>query len=572
MEDQGPTLRELIGVARRHALRMALVASLLLAIGLPVAFLWPAVYRSTATILVEEQEIPRELVRSTITTYADERIQVISQQVMTRATLNGIVEKYDLYPRERRYVSNEEIFDRMRRDIRVQTVSADSAAPRLGQRAAPTIAFRLSYDNETPAKAQQVANELVSLYLNENLRTRRQRADETSQFLGDEAARIGKQIAEIEARLAEFKRANAGRLPELAQLNLQLRDRSEAELEELARQVRLLEDRRVYLESQLTLLKETAPLPADRAQLEPEERLRALRNLYAGQSGVYAESHPDLARMRREIEKLEKATGAPLAVADPKALEDARHELKRLADRYGEEHPDVQRQRKRVGALELRQAAAPAAARKPDNPAYVSLAAQIEAATQEIASLRKRGEALRARVGSYNARLEQTPGVEQAYRDLVRDLESASAKYKDLRAKEMEAQVSQTLEKDRKGERFSLIDPPQYPEKPEQPNRRKLLALAFIGSVGGGVGAAALAESLNRTVKSARTLGLLLEAPLLGVLPRAADPAAAARRRRWLLAGLAAALALLAAGLAGVHLLVMPLDSLWYVLLRRLQL
>src|SRR3974390_2286577 len=106
MEDQGPSLRELIGVARRHAPRMALVAVLVLTVGVPVALFWPAVYRSTATILVEEQEIPRDLVRSTITTYADERIQLISQQVMTRATLTGIVEKYDLYPRERRYVSS----------------------------------------------------------------------------------------------------------------------------------------------------------------------------------------------------------------------------------------------------------------------------------------------------------------------------------------------------------------------------------------------------------------------------------------------------------------------------------
>lgn len=570
MDDQGPSLRELIGVARRHALRMVAVALLVLGVALPAALLWPAVYRSSATILVEEQEIPRELVRSTITTYADERIQVISQQVMTRATLTRIVEKYDLYPRERRYVSNEEILDRMRRDIKLQTVNAEAASPRFGARA-PTIAFKLSFDSESPAKAQQVANELVTLYLNENLRTRRQRTEDTSSFLGDEAERLGKQIALIESKLAEFKRANAGRLPELQQLNMQMRDRAESELDEAARQIRLLEDRKVYLDSQLTLLKETAPIPNERV-LEPDERLRSLRNQYAGQSGVYAESHPDLARMRREIETLEKSTGAK-AAPEPKAIDDARNELGRLSERYAADHPDVARQRKRVAALEAEQAKAPAgAARKPDNPAYVSLAAQIESATREAASLRKHREELRGRVATYNSRLEQTPNVEQVYRDLVRDHDNANAKYKDLRAKQMEAQVAQTLEKDRKGERFSLIDPPQYPEKPATPDRKKLLALAFAGSVGGGVGAAALAEGLNSTVKGARSLAALLEVPLLGVLPRAADPAARSRRRRLLLIGLGAALVLAAALLALVHVFVMPLDSLWYVLLRRLQL
>lgn len=570
MEDHGPTLRELVGVARRQAWRMAAVAALLLVLGLPVALYWPAVYRSSATILVEEQEIPRDLVRSTITTYADERIQVISQQVMTRATLNRIIEKYDLYAKERRYVSNEEIFDRMRRDIRVQTVSSDSA-PRFGQRAAPTIAFKLSYDSEAPAKAQQVANELVSLYLNENLRTRQQRADETSQFLGEEAERIGRQIAEIEAKLAAFKRANAGRLPELQLTNLQMRDRAESELDEAERQIRVLEDRRIYLESQLTLLKENAPVPTERV-LEPEERLRSLRNQYASQSGVYGESHPDLARMRREMEMLEKSTGSKAAPPDARTVDEARNELKRLSDRYGADHPDVQRQAKRVSALEADAAREPAAAKKPDNPAYVSMAAQIASAAKEAESLRKRREDLRARVASYNARIEQTPGVEQAYRDLVRDHENATAKYKDLRAKQMEAQVALALEKDRKGERFSLIDPPQYPEKPAQPDRKKLLALAFASSLGGGIGTAVLAESINRTVKSARMLGLLLESPVLGVLPLAADPRAALRRRRWLLIAVLSALGLGLVGLAVVHFFVMPLESLWYVLLRRLQL
>jgi uncharacterized protein involved in exopolysaccharide biosynthesis len=508
-------------------------------------------------------------VRSTVTSYADERIQVIGQQVMTRATLMQIVEKYGLYARERRYISTEEILERMRRDIRVQPVSADITDRRSGARTASTIAFRLSYDSASPAQAQQVANELVTLYLNENLRTRRQRADETSSFLAEEAERVGRQVAEIEARLAQFKRANAGRLPELAQLNMQLRERAESELEDLARQLRLLEERQVFLDSQLALVKESAPVTPERA-LEPEERLKLLRNQYAGLAGVYESSHPDLVRMRREIESLEKASGAA-AEPDARALENAKHELARLADRYAPDHPDVQRQQKRVAALEAEMAKAPAP-KKPDNPVWVSLAAQREAAAREAESLRARREELLKRIAAYDARLETTPSVEQAYRDLVRDHENATTKYKELRAKQMEAQVSLALEKDRKGERFSLIDPPQYPERPHEPNRKKMLALAFAGSVAGGVGTAALAESFNRAVNGSRSLAQLLAAPLLGAVPRTESAAQRARRRRLLWALAAGALLLGVAALGVVHVFVLPLDSAWFVLLRRLQL
>ena len=569
MEEEALTLQELIGAARRRIVPVAAVACAVLAVAVPIVFAWPAVYRSTATILIEEQEIPRELVRSTVTTIADQRIQVITQQVMTRATLMQIVEKYDLYPRERRYLSNEEILDRMRRDINTQTISAEAGGSRPFSSGARAIAFKLSYDSESPPKAQQVANELVTLYLNENVRSRRQRADEATAFFADEAGRIGKQISEIETRLAAFKRANSNRLPETTQLNMQLRDRAEAEIEEIERQLRLLEDRSIYLESQLTVIKETAPIPSERV-LEPEERLRALHNQYASQSAIYGESHPDLVRMRREMEALEKSTGKT-AQPDPKSLEEAKNELARLSERYAPDHPDVVRQQKRVAAFEADLAKAPAP-KKADNPAYVSLAAQIESAKAEIQSLRQRREEVRARIASYNARLEQAPGVEQTYRDMVRDQDNAVTKYKEIRAKQMEAQVALELEKERKGERFSLIDPPEYPEKPYQPDRRKLLATAVAASLGSGIGAGALAESLDRSIRGARALGGLLETPVLGVIPRVEDAQRKQRRRRRLLLVAAAALVAAVCALAAAHFFIMPLESLWHVLLRRLHL
>jgi uncharacterized protein involved in exopolysaccharide biosynthesis len=577
MQTQDPGFAEIVGFVRRRWLAMALVAMVIAIVGIPIVFALPPLYRSTATILIEEQEIPRELVRSTITSYADERIQVIGQRVMTRSTLLPIIDKFDLYSKERRYASNEDILDRMRRDIKVEPVSADITDRRSGARSAAVIAFKLSYSNPQPAKAQQVANELVSLYLNENIRTRQQRVGETEIFLSDEAGRVRKEIADIETRLAKFKRENAGRLPELLAMNMQLRDRAEAELDELDRRVRTLEERKIYLDSQVVVMREATPPNAslaDRA-LDPAERLRVARNQLTSLEGVYSESHPDVVRLRREVVALEKSTGATPAEADKQKLEEARAELKRVTERYSADHPDVARQKRVVASLE--DAAAKPAQKKPDlpagtNPGVVSLQVQIQAANQELKDLRARRAEVTARMAQYGTSIRETPGVEQMYRDLVRDHENASKKYQDLRAKQMEAQVAVELEKDRKGERFSIIEPAQFPDKPTEPNRKKLLAMAMIGSIGGGVGIGVLAESLNKAVTSPRSLVSLLEAPMLGAVPRVVDEAARRRRRRLLFIGIAVTVLAALIGLLAIHMFHTPLDTLWYVLMRKLQL
>ena len=336
------------------------------------------VFRSSATILVQEQEVPPDLVRSTITSFADERIQVISQQVMTRVVLLQLVDRYQLYQKYRGRATDDEIVDRMRGDIRLSTINADITDRSSGRRVNATIAFKISYDAPDPERAQQVANELVSLYLNENVKARQQSVAETTAFLAQEAERLAKQIAVIETSLADFKRRNVGRLPDSSLINQQLSDRTDAEIQRIEREMSLLQDRKRTLEVQLSLVKPNNPAPGGAAERPstPQERLRALQAQYASISSKYAADHPDIRRLKREIAVLEAQIAAQ-PKADPVASAEA----------------------EKSGATEPVEAA--------DNPAYIILAGQLESAKRDIAQLAAQHDDLRAKQRVYDARLQQ---------------------------------------------------------------------------------------------------------------------------------------------------------------------
>lgn len=588
MEEQDRGLQDYLAFMARRKWAILATAAAVFAAAAATAFLLPSKYRSTATILIEEQDIPQDLVRSTVTSYADQRIQKISQQVMTRATLAQLIEKYNLYPAQRGVDTKDELLERVRDDIKLDIVSADVIDSRSGRQTMATIAFTLSFDSEQASSAQSVTNELVSLYLNANLRARQQKATETSTFLQEEATRLSQQLSEIETRLAQFKSRNLGRLPELVQLNLQLRDRTESELLEAERMLRTLEERRFYLEGQLAQVKPNATLTTASGErvLDPAERLKVLETQYLSTAALYSADHPDVARLRREIKALRQNVGREGMREGGPGLELAgriaaqRAELATAQEKYGEAHPDVVKLKRGLAALEQGLEAAPAGRTRleksalasgeaPENPAYITLKAQLDSTVSELATTRRKFQELKLKQGGYEARLAQTPLVEREYLDLTRDRENIMARYQEIRAKLMEAQVAGELEKESKGERFSLIDPPQFPERPYSPNRPAILLLGLILSLGGGVAYGAVRDGLDRSVRGPATLDAL-GLPLLGRIPYIENQRdrRQRRRRRVYLAtgtGTAAASALLA-----LHLAWRPLDVIWFTLLRHL--
>lgn len=578
MHDPQRDLHDYLALLRRRRTLIVAVAGAILAVGAALAVLLPPVYRSTATILIEEQEIPPDLVRSAIATYADQRIETIKQQVLSRSTLWHIVEQYDLYKDLRRRNPTEEVLGRFTKDIQIDVINVKVIDKRTQNPTQATIAFTLAYDGETPELAQKVANELTSLFLSQNLKTRERHAQETTAFLKRESENLARHIQELEEKIAAVKRRAEGALPELVQLNMQLLNQVQREVIDMDREIRGLKERKTYLEGELATLKPHTPIISAGGErlLDTGERLKALRAQYASLSAYLSPEHPDIIKIKQEMASLEKEAGEVDGRDElSKRLLGERAALAEARERLGESHPDVVQAHNVVASLQRElQAATEHAARpprvKPENPAYINIQSQLASATASLEALHAARVDLKRRLADYTKRLEMTPTVEPEYLDLVRDRENSVRKHQEITSRLMEAQVSAELEVQRKGERFSLIDPPELPEKPDRPNRWAILLLSALLAIVGGIGIGVATDNADRTIYTAEQLGRAMRQVPLAVIPYVPSEEDLARLTRFRAAWGLAGLGVLLAGAVAVHLTWMPLDVLVYVIWRKL--
>jgi uncharacterized protein involved in exopolysaccharide biosynthesis len=555
-----------------------LVAAIAAIASVSLALMLPATYRSTATILIEQQEIPQELVRSVITSFADQRVQVISQRVMTTQNLLALIERYQLYPDMRQKVAREVLLDKMRGDIAMHMISADVIDPRSGRPTQATIAFSVSYQSRSPDLALKVANDLTSLYLNENLTSRTQLGQQTATFFSEESARQAAHIADLDKSLTAFKEKHRNDLPELVQLNLQTMERTELELHDAENKVDALDSQRVLLEAQLAQLNPTSQVFSDTGQrvMGPEDRLKVLKSQLASYKARFAPGHPDIVAAEREVEGLEKVVKSDDDTGDRlRQLDEAKAQLARAREKDSPEHPDVVRLQHTVDSLESSVGAAAAVGKKreatthSDNPVYIQVKGQLDAVAVDRDSAVKRRDALRAKFDDYERRMAHSPEVEREFHSMSRELETAQLEYKEILAKQTQAQVSENLELERKGERFTMIEPPQMPENPISPNRSLIVILGLLLSMGLGVGAAAAHESFDASVRGPNDIRQLLQVPALASIPVIVTAEDRVRLKRITRYSWGAGVIVVILLAVTVHLFVRPLDVVWLSVLRR---
>lgn len=573
MEEQTKDIQDYLVVIKKRKTGILVIAVSVMLISAMVALLLPPKYKSSATILIEQQAIPQDLVTSTVTSYAAERIQTIQARVMSRANLMEIVDKYNLYSDVRKYETTEQIIARMQKDVGLDIISADVVDPRTGRPSSATIAFSLSYAGESPATVQKVTNELTSLYLNQNLISRTQKAEDTSVFFKQETERLGNLISELSQKLALFKQKNAAMLPDVQQINQQILQRKEMEITNTEARLNVLEEKRFYLGGQLAQID-----PGNSSVPGAGERLKQLEAEYASAKAKYSDDHPDVQRLKREIDSLKNELGeSGGAETIAQEIVKLRADLAQAREKYSPEHPDVAQMEGKLAMLneELKQLQNRPETKQfksqPNNPVYITLQAQLAGIDSEMKSAIQQKKDLLLDIGKLENYMKAAPEIEREYTSLTRDYENAVTQYQQNKAKQSQADMAKQLESESKGERFTLIDPAALPEEPISPNRPAILFLGFMFSLGSGIGFAFVADAISGAIHGAKNIQTLLGVVPLAVIPYQMNMTDVQKRKklqkRTVLVGLAAIIA----GVLLIHFLISPLDVLWFRILRKFE-
>jgi polysaccharide biosynthesis transport protein len=346
------------------------------------------------------------------------------------------------------------------------------------------------------------------------------------------------------------------------------------ELKQLDNNIRQVEERKNYLEGQIATVSPDTSFtgaPGERI-MSPADRLKALELSLADLQSKFSPDHPDVRKVHREIDELKKlgATTGGSAVERRKKLAQVKAELAEKQGKYSDQHPEVKKLKNEITRLE--QEPKPGSTLQTitsaENPAYIGLTNQIQAAATDIKAFRNQQANLKDKLQVYRGRLEEAPKVEQEYLALTRDYQNAHGKHQEVMNKILEARISEGMEEHQKGEKFTLIDPASFPEKPVSPNRRLIFLAGVIMSLGAGVGTVALAEHLDHSVKSSDELAQLTGLPVLGSIIRiqTQEDILMGRQKRkliWVIAGV-----FLVIGLALFHFFYLDLWVLTARLLR----
>ena len=572
MASEIQSIGDILEILKRRKFYLLIPFLVIFTISIITAFLIPAIYKASTTIMIQEQLIPSEFVRSTVQTVVEETLETISYQVLSRKKLLEIIERFDLYKDLLARKTTEEVINKMRKDIKRKTISAQINDKRTGRESTATVAFTLSYEGKNPGKVQKVTNTLSSLYMEENLRDREKRAKSTTDFMAAELKIINTNINELEIKIAAFKKKHLTSLPEMNHLNYQMYERIEREIDNIDQQVCNTKERKIFLQAQLSAIDPEMFIS------DARQRLENYKNSYLVLKASLSEQHPDIIKLKKEIKaiKQEQNIKENLSLKQDK-LKSLRDDLSEQQKHFSDQRPEIKKLKKTISVLENeiqgesdKIISLQTDEESPDNPAYVSMNTQIETAAMEIESLKKKKKQLQAKLEDYQKRLEVSPQVELEYKLLTRDYENARQRYTDTLYKQMLAHSAETMEKTQKGQRFTIIDAAILPEKPFKPNRMAIVFIGFIMATGLGAGLTCLKEVTDQSIRSDKSLAILTKLPVLAVVSVIETKQDRKQKRKAQILFFFSSITVFGISILSVHIFYMPLSVIWFKILRKL--
>nr|WP_269434968.1 XrtA system polysaccharide chain length determinant [Desulfosarcina ovata] len=449
-------------------------------VGIVLAIKLPKIYEASTLILIQPQRVPQNYVQSIVDTDPNERINTLSQQVLSRTNLENIIKEFKLL----RGVENSSMYmedkvNNLRKRIKVNVSS--------GRRRGESDAFSISFQDKSPEDVMKVTNALASYFIDENLRLREAQAVGTSDFLDSELQSMKSRLEEVEAQLKRYRESYMGELPEQLDSNLRILDRLQEHLSE----------------SQQNLS-------------EAKIRLVTLQN--------------EAAASREQPTTLIIGQGNQQEIND---LDQMRVQLENLLARYTERHPDVVRLKSRIAEMEKqadldRQSETTTSTGSGSNRRQTaSLSPEYRTQYNEIIQEMRRLEAdvadTRTQIAVYQKRVENTPKREQELLSLRRDYQNIQSTYDSLLERKLEAEIAVNMERKQKGEQFRILDPAKIPQKPIKPDMRKLFIMVVGAGLAVGGGIIFLLEYLDSSFKRPEDIEEDLELPVLCTVPRIID-------------------------------------------------
>ena len=176
MEPKAKTISDYLDIAKRRKWSLIIPAIVVFLGACVVARVLPSIYKTTSTILIEEQDVPVDFVKTTVTSYAEQRIQTIYQRIMNFSRLREMIDSFNLYPELKKRWNIEQIVVKMREDITLELTGSDVLGKSSRRRNENAVAFTISYEGKDPMAVQKVVNKISYLFLDENIRVREKQA------------------------------------------------------------------------------------------------------------------------------------------------------------------------------------------------------------------------------------------------------------------------------------------------------------------------------------------------------------------------------------------------------------
>jgi polysaccharide biosynthesis transport protein len=520
------SLEDIWSVARRRRWWLILPVFLCWAAVWGGSWLLPTTYQSEGLIVVERQKVPEHYVEPNVTVDIRDRLDTMTQQILSRTRLQTVIDSFHLYSHPQglgRFMQAGDPVEQLRRDIKIELVQSPA-------RPGDLTAFKIYYSGDSPSLAQQVNNQLTTLFIDENVKTEQQFSESTTSFLASQLVDARNRLEEQEAKMMAFQAAHQGELPGQLQSNAEMLTSLQGELENIQRSLDSANQQKLYLESQLQQFQSAKSFmgSGDAASSSPDsldEELSSLRRRLADERSRHTDNYPEIISIKSKIvetEKLKKEVEAEIA---------ARASAAKAAPSSADGTVDASGQTSSALLMQLR--------------------SQLKANTLEIENDQRRQKAIQAQIGAYQSKLRSAPEMEQELAEISRGYEESKTNYNSLLQKQNQSQLATSLAQRQQGEQFRVLDPPSLPEKAASPNHL-LLSLAGLG-IGAvlGICMVAFLELTNVRIRHEKDLPevvpgrVLVCIPHLGTLEE--SHAAVATRKRELLVA-AAMVVLIIAG------------------------